>query len=153
MFGFSKHLAGIHEMANDSIPYYTPAFDLPCQVTAAVTGKRFVAISAARVSGPLLAATADGGNYRVAQCGAGGRAVGVSKYDQGTVGGKLGIHRIGVVPVTAGAAITAGQDIMSDATGQAVPWTSAASEANKRLGTAMNDAANGADCEVSLQII
>lgn len=139
-------------MANDCIPYKKPGEDVTAQVTAAVVGKRFVAISAARTSGPGLATTAEGSNYRVATCGAGGRAIGVAKYDQATVGGKVGVIRGGIVPVTAGGTVTAGQDVMSDATGQAVTWTSAASEANKRLGTAMNDATVGNDCEVALQL-
>lgn len=140
-------------MANDCIPFYTPAFDLPVQVTAAVLGKRFMKISAARTSGPGLATTADGGNYKVATCGAGQIGIGVSKYDQSVIGGKCGLHRIGIVPVVAGANLTAGQDVMSDAAGAAVPWTSAASEANKRLGTAVNDCLSGADAEIALALI
>lgn len=139
-------------MANDLIPYKRPGEDFTAQVTAAVTGKRFVVISANVTSGPGLSNTAEGGNPRVATAGAGARAIGVAKYDQPTVGGKVGVCRGGIVPITAGGTITAGQDVMSDATGQAVTWTSAASEANKRLGTAISDATSGQDCMVALML-
>jgi hypothetical protein len=139
-------------MANDAIPTLRPGADFTAQVTAAVTGKRFVKISADRSSGPGLAATAEGSNYKVAPCGAGQAAIGVAKYDQATVGGKVGVIREGVVPVTAGGTITAGAYVMSDATGQAVAWTSAASEANAKLGVAMSGATAGNDCEVALQL-
>jgi hypothetical protein len=140
-------------VANDMVPTKRPGEDITGQATAAVTGKRFVRISGARAFRfNVLATTADGNNYKVAPATAGGAAVGVAKYDQPTVGGKVGVARGGFVIVTAGAAITAGQFIMSDATGQAVPWTSAASEANAKLGYAVDDAANGADAEIAINL-
>ena len=50
-----------------------------------------------------------------------------------------------IVPVTAGAAITAGQEVQSDATGQAIPLA-----AGKPAGLAMSGAAAGADCQVKI---
>jgi hypothetical protein len=130
---------------NDAIPFKRPGEDITAQVTAAVVGKRFVAISGDRTSGPGLAATAEGSNYRVAHCGAALQAIGVSKYDQATVGGKVGVMRGGIVPVTAGSAITFGQAVESNASGQAVPFS-----AGIKLGIAMTGAAGGADAEIAL---
>lgn len=140
-------------MANDLVRTKEPGVDVTGQATAAVTGKRFLRISGARsYKFNQLAGTADGNNYKVAQATAGGAAFGVSKYDQPTVGGKVGVARGGIVTVTAGATITAGQRIMSDATGQAIPWVTAASEANKDLGYAVDDAVNGTDAEIALNL-
>ena len=130
----------------DCIPYRKPNEDIPGQCTAAVTGKRFLSVSGTRTSGPGLSNTAEGSNYRVAHTGAGLRSIGVSMWDA-PINGKIGIIRGGIVPVTAGAAITAGQEVQSDATGQAAPLTT-----GKSLGVAMADAALGADCEVSLLV-
>lgn len=138
-------------MANDCIPYKYPADDFTFQATAPVVGKTFVKISAARTSGPGLSNTAEGSVYRCATAAAGQQAIGVAKYDAPT-NGKCGAYRAGIVPVTAGATITAGQPVMANATGQAIPWVSAASEANAKLGVAMNDAANGADAEIALML-
>jgi hypothetical protein len=57
-----------------------------------------------------------------------------------------------VCTVTAGAAITAGQTVMSDATGQAIPWAQSGAypNTNVALGVAMDDCANGADAEIAL---
>lgn len=134
-------------MANDCIPYKLPGEDFTGQVTAAVTGKRFLKISGNRTSGPGLSSTAEGSNYKVATAAAGDHAIGVSKYDQATVGGKVGVIREGIVPVTAGATITAGQAVQSDATGQAIPLA-----AGVKLGVAMADAASGADAEIALML-
>lgn len=141
-------------MANDMVPTKLPGQDVTGQATAAITGKRFLRISGARTNKfNVLGTDASGDNYKVAHAQAGGPVFGVSKYDQPTVGGKVGVARGGICIVTAGAAITAGQFIMSDANGQAVPWTSAASEANFRAGYAVDDAGNTTDAEIALMII
>jgi len=108
---------------NECLPYYESS-DLTFEATAAVVGKRFVAPSGNRQSGPGLSTTSEGGNYRMAHCGAGLRAAGVSGYDtainkKGVVEGQPGK----IVPVTSGAAIAAGQEVQSDAVGKAVPVT------------------------------
>lgn len=138
-------------MANDMVPTRLPGQDLTGSATAAVTGKRFVRISGARANKfNVLGTDGSGNDYKVAPSAAGGPAIGVAKYDQPNVGGKVGVSTAGVCVVTAGGALTAGQYVMSDATGQAVPWTSAASEANQKLGIAMDDCASGADAEIML---
>jgi hypothetical protein len=87
----------------------------------------------------------------MATCGAGQIAFGVAKYDvaSGSLGGVYGTPGR-IVPVVAGGAVTAGQKVMSDAAGEAVTWTSAASEANNALGYALNTAADGELVEVKL---
>jgi hypothetical protein len=137
--------------ANECRPFYETG-DVTFQATAAVTGKRFLAPSGTRTSGPGLSATSEGSNYQMATCGAGAKPSGVSAYDvaSGSKGPCLG-QPGKIVPVTAGTGgVTAGQEVMSDATGQAVTWTSAASEANKRAGLAMATATAGADAEIKL---
>lgn len=133
-------------MANDCIPYKYPADDFTFQCTAPVVGKTFVKISAARTSGPGLSNTAEGSVYRCATAAAGDHAIGVAKYDAPT-NGKCGAYRAGIVPVTAGAAITAGNAVQSDAAGKAIPLA-----AGVKLGVAMNDALNGADAEIALML-
>ncbi|MET0994002.1 MAG: capsid cement protein [Mycobacterium sp.] len=141
-------------MANDMVRTKEPGADVTGQVTAAVIGCRFLRIAAARTNRfSALGAAGDGNNYRVAHCAAGGPCFGVSKYDQATVGGKVGVARGGIVTVLAASALTAGQKVMSDATGQAVPWASAASEANSALGYAVDDAAGGALAEIALNLM
>lgn len=137
--------------ANESIPFHETS-DFSAKATAAVTGKRFVRPSGSRESGPGLSSTSEGGNYLVAHCGAGLKACGVSTYDA-AINTKVGV--VGtpgrIVPVTAAAAIAAGAEVMSDATGQAITWTSAASEANRALGQAMTAASGaGVDAEIKL---
>lgn len=138
-------------MANDMVAVRLPGQDLTGQATAAVTGKRFVKISGSRTNKfNVLGTDASGNNHKVAPCGAGQAAIGVAKYDQPTVGGKVGVACAGILVVTAGANLTAGQLVMSDATGQAIPWVSAASEANQKLGIATDDCLSGADAEIAL---
>lgn len=139
-------------MANDMVRTREPGQDLTGQVTVAVTGKRFVRISGARVNKfNVLGTDASGNNYKVAMCSTlGQQAVGVSKYDQATVGGKVGVATAGVCTVVAGNNLTAGQIVMTDANGAAIPWVSAASEANAKLGIAMDDCLSGADAEIAL---
>jgi|SRR5215831_3212968 len=134
-------------MANEAIPYYEEGESIPAIVTAAVVGKTFVKISAARSSGPGLAATAEGSNYKVATAASGDPAIGVAKFDQPTINGKVGLLRNGIVPVTAGTALTAGVRVQSDGAGKAIVLASGVA-----LGICVNDAANGADAEIALQL-
>jgi hypothetical protein len=147
-------------MANDLIPYKRPGEDVTCYTTAAVTGKRCVQISAAKPAGEKaegvnLAATATGGGgtYRVALpsgAGANGGAAkmifGVAKYDA-AINKLVGVVREGIVPITASAAITAGQGVQVAADGTVVPVSTGV-----QIGTACDDCANAADCEVALMI-
>jgi hypothetical protein len=123
--------------ANESIPFKESGSSLTGKATAAITGG-----GAGGLSSDLANV------YQVAQCVAGDRGIGVSKWDAAN-GALVGIHTGPglIVPVTAGAAITAGQEVQSDANGQAIPLA-----AGKSLGVAMTGAANGADAEIKLLV-
>ena len=126
-------------MANDCIAFYDEGVDISCQATATVTGRRFVDVSGAKqVASEALASTSVGGNVLAAHCGAGGRAFGVSSYDCASGSKFYALRGSKVVPVESGAAVTAGAQVMSDSVGRAITWTSAASEANNKLGKALN---------------
>jgi len=142
-------------VANDLIPYKRPGEDVTGYAVAAITGKRCVQIAAAKVNkAEGLSTTGEGGAYRVALpsgAGANGGAAkmifGVAKYDQATVGKLVGIVRGGIVPITASAAITAGIGVQVAADGTVVPVSTGV-----QIGVACDDCANGADCEVALNI-
>jgi len=142
-------------VANDLIPYKRPGEDVTGYAVAAITGKRCVQIAAAKVNkAEGLSTTGEGGAYRVALpsgAGANGGAAkmifGVAKYDQATVGKLVGIVRGGIVPITASAAITAGVGVQVAADGTVVPVSTGV-----QIGVACDDCANGADCEVALNI-
>jgi hypothetical protein len=127
--------------------------DVTFKATADVLGGRFVKISGNRTGGGVETGVTDVTDnvYSMATCGAGQIAFGVAKYDvaSGSLGGVYGTPGR-IVPVVAGGAVTAGQKVMSDAAGEAVTWTSAASEANNALGYALNTAADGELVEVKL---
>lgn len=106
---------------NEAIAYFDPGDDLTGQASAPVTGKRFVVPSGAKqVASQALANDTLGGNIPVAHAGAGVKPLGVSTYDA-LAGEKVPVMRgHKVVPVEAGAAMTAGQEVQSDATGRAI---------------------------------
>lgn len=110
--------------ANECIPYHEPGQRLTGTPTTAVVGKRFVAISGNQ--------QADG-TWSIAPSAAGGRALGVASYD-GAVGAKVPVVAGAgyIVPVTAGAALTAGQEVEADATARAIPLA-----AGRALGVVM----------------
>jgi hypothetical protein len=124
-------------MANENVGVYEPGRDITGQASAAVTGKRFLAITGNRSSD---------GNIAVAHATAAGRICGVSKYDAAS-GKKVGIVRGNsrVTFVTAGGALTAFQEVEVGANGTAV-----AKAAGVAVGYAITAAANGADAEISL---
>lgn len=126
-------------MANECIPFYRGGDDLPCKAGVALTGKKFVAPSAAMDP-------AAGTNLTVALPAAGGRVLGVAAR---TTPANAMVHVIAgrgqVVPVTAGAAITFNQEVQVDATGAAIPLA-----AGVAVGVALAAAASGADCPVRL---
>lgn len=125
--------------------------DLTCTTTAAVVGKRFVAISADLASALDITSTAlpttwDSGNFRVAQCGAGVKAIGVAAYDQAS-GATVPVKAGGkIVPVTSGAAITAGAEVESNAAGKAITLAT-----GKACGQAYSTVA-GADLDVYVRL-
>lgn len=122
---------------NECIPFKEPGGDVTAQASAGVTGKRFLAIT-----GNLQA----DGSITVAHAGAGVRVVGVSKYDAAS-GAKVGVIRGSkmVVPVTAGANISAGAEVESDAQGRAIPLAS-----GKAAGYVETAATSGQDARVCL---
>lgn len=127
-------------MANENVGVYEPGVDLTCHASAAITGKRFVAISGNRQ-------TADnGGNITVGVPAAGAKVFGVSKYDAAS-GGKVGVMRGNsrVTYVTCAANLTAGQEVETDNAGRAIVKASGVA-----VGFAVTAATSGADAEISL---
>lgn len=112
---------------NAILPLYDDGDHLTCAVTAAVVGAHFVAPSGDLQSSPILntsTVAVDGGNIQVATCGAGARALGVAAYDGPTAADKIHVYSGPglVVPVIAGATVTAGEQVMSDSTGRAITF-------------------------------
>lgn len=149
----------------DIIPYYEPAERLTGEATAAITAGRFLIVSGDLLSGPDIPATAqigasdpvDGGNIQVAHAAANGPAIGVSLADAAD-GDKVMILCVGVVPMTADGAISAGDEIMVGSTGKpktyAAPTLSGNSEALPevvKVGIALNDAISGGTAMIKLQ--
>jgi len=123
-------------IVNECIPHYEPGKRITGHAASAVTGKRFVKVAGARLPGQ---------NIQIAPCGAGEPACGVASMD-GAEDAKVTFYgSTFTVPVKAGASITAGQEVESDSTGQAIPL-----DTGKALGLAMNDADSGADAEIKL---
>lgn len=133
-------------MANECFPLFESS-DVTAQTTAAVTGKRFVDISADITSGPGLSSTSEGSNLKVAHATAAAKAFGVAEYDAAS-GAKVGV--IGtpgrIVPVTSGAAITAGAEVEVGTAGKAITLAS-----GKSCGKAVTTA-SGADVDVYVKL-
>ncbi|UKO91059.1 DUF2190 family protein [Gordonia amicalis] len=122
-------------MTNESKPLFRPAAAITARATTAVTGSRLVAPSG----------TYDG-NFPVTHCGDGASPLGVASAD--IPSGQLGtLLREGVVPVTAGAAVTAGQSLQSDAQGRVVPRTT-----GRTVGLAVANGTTGLPTYVALSI-
>lgn len=123
-------------MANENIDVYNPGTDLTGRATAAVTGKRFLAITGNRSNG----------NIAVAHATAAGRVCGVSKYDAPS-GAVVGVARgkDRVTYVTAAGAIAAFAEVEVGAAGQAVTKTSGVA-----VGYAVTAATSGSDAQISL---
>lgn len=133
-------------MANECFPLFESS-DVTAQTTAAVTGKRFVDISADITSGPGLSSTSEGSNLKVAHATAAAKAFGVAEYDAAS-GAKVGV--IGtpgrIVPVTSGAAITAGAQVEVGTAGKAITLASGIA-----CGKAVTTA-SGADVDVYVKL-
>lgn len=126
---------------NPAVPFWDEGNTITCHATAAVTGKRFVSSSGARVEGNPAVAHAAGA---VAV-----KPVGVSAYDA-AIGGKLSVYSAPglVMPVTAAVALVAGQPVYSAVDGRA---TNVAPVAGALIaGYALDDAAIGADAVIKL---
>lgn len=119
-------------MANECIPLYEPGRAVTCQANAAITGKRFVRVAAAKQAGSTLTASgADqtgGGNVIVDQTFVSGQAVpafGVADRDAAS-GSKVGAIKGGTVPMECSAAITAGTRVMPAVDGRAAVYAAGA---------------------------
>jgi len=106
-----------------------------------ITGKRLVTIDGSRTSGPGLSDTSEGGIYQVEQIAfIGAWALGVAKHDalDGELVGVIASPGI-VVPVTAGAAISAGAEVCSDALGRVIPIEDTLVAAARSVGVVANN--------------
>jgi len=136
-------------MANDCIPLFEEGDRIPCVVATgqSVVGKTFVQFDS--FVGPAISDSPLGAeNIRCRTAAAAGASgtLGVAAWDAaaGTPVTVIGGARF-IVPVTAGAAITAGQQLDNDAAGKVIPHASGVV-----VGQAMTAAASGADCYVRL---
>ncbi|MFA7510520.1 MAG: DUF2190 family protein [Mycolicibacterium vanbaalenii] len=114
---------------------YSPGGDITAEATAAITARRFVAISGDRASG---------GNLSVAHATAAGRVFGVAGTDA-ALGDLLTVVRDGVVKVTAGGSIAAFAEVEVGTAGRAVTKTSGVA-----VGYALTAATNDTDAEIAL---
>jgi uncharacterized protein DUF2190 len=137
--------------AKACIPLFKDGKDISGHTTAAVVGKTFADISGNIQSGPEITSvslpeTYDGGNFEVAGCEAKKRAIGVFAYDAAS-GVTVPIMRGSglILPVVAGGAITAGEEVEVGAESKAVKIGSGVA-----VGKAYTTAASGKDCYVSL---
>lgn len=130
-------------MANECIPYYADAHQITFVAgTGGVGGKRFVTNS-----GPLAQGLGTAGGVATGViAGAGASVAGVGAQDA-AAGLAVGVFTAGTVPVTVGAtAVVGGTKVMSDANGNAVPWTTG----NQVAGTCLGDTASGADAPIKI---
>lgn len=135
--------------ANEAITFYEPGSDITCFAGAAVVGKRFVIITATKRGGlpGALDTTASGGNIVIGPAVANGRIFGVARYDAAINTLVPVIKAPGIiVPVTAEATLTFGQEV---AVGAAAGAKVAAST-QMAVGFVIADCANGADAQVCL---
>lgn len=125
---------------NPCVPFWDEGNTFTAHASAAITGKRFVSISGARVDGNPRVNHAVGSATR--------RAVGVSGYDAAS-GAKVTVYAAPglVVPVTVAEAITAGDLLYSDANGKAVKTQPTNAPA---LAVALDDAADATDVPAKL---
>lgn len=122
---------------NDCIPFFRPGADLTGTPTAAVVGKRFVALSGNKQTD---------GTYSIAPAAAGGRVLGVAAWD-GAIGSKVSVISGSgfIVPVTADGAIAAGAEVEVGTAGKA-----ATKGTGVAVGVCMTAVADGADAEIQL---
>lgn len=122
---------------NPAVPFWDNADTVTAHATAAVTGKRFVTISGARVDGKPAVAHAAGT--------AATKALGVSAFDA-AINTDVTVYKgKQVMPVTAAVALTAGQAVYSAADGRATNVATGVV-----CGYAVDDAAAGADAPIAL---
>lgn len=131
-----------------AIPFYEDGDELTGFCTAAVVAKQFVKISGPRQAGGPAGGVTDataGGNVSVAPAAAGDKVFGVATFDA-ALNTLVSIMRYNrVMPVVAGAAINAGQEVESDANGNAIPLA-----AGRAAGLCLDNVAAGADAQIAL---
>lgn len=125
---------------NPAVPFWDEGNTFTARASAAITGKRFVSISGARVDDLPRVNHAVGSATR--------RAVGVSGYNAAN-GANVTVYAAPglIMPVTTSEAVTAGDLLYSAADGTAVKTAPANAPA---VAVAMDDAANGADVPAKL---
>lgn len=131
---------------NECIPLYEPGKRITVVADGAISGRRGVKVNASKGMG------FPGANLHVIQDATlGERPDGIALWDLALneVGAMI---RDGVVPIDAGASVTAGQQVMLDATGRVITWVFAASNANFVVGKAWTDATVGNPCYVALSL-
>lgn len=119
---------------NPSRHTYSPGQDIPCVASTTIVGARFV----------LIGTNGTKPNPNIKPCTAAAKPFGVARYDT-AVGAVVDVMKAGVVLVKAGANLTAGQEVESDGTGQAIVLA-----AGKAAGRVVYDAASGALAEIDL---
>lgn len=132
-------------MANDCIPLYEDADRLTGHATEPIVGSRFVAPTAPPLSGPGIPATAqigasdpvDGANISVGHV-PGAKPLGVSTWDC-PEGKKVGVICEGVVPITAGENLKAGDMVGAGELGKAVKLATEGSDALLETGVTANN--------------
>lgn len=80
------------------------------------------------------------------QCGTGEKAIGVSMHEVDAAGKSLGTMVTGIALVEAGATVTAGQEIESDADGKGIPLST-----GKSNGVAANSCSSGQDIRLAIR--
>jgi hypothetical protein len=131
-------------MANECIPYFHDyLMDTMVCGTGGLGGKRFVTNAGALAIG----LGTDGGVPGAIIPGtAGVSTVGVAAQDT-AAGLACGVYIRGTVPVIVGAtAVVGGTKVMTDGTGNAIPWTTG----NQVAGTAVADTATGLDAMIKI---
>jgi len=120
-------------VANECIPLYRPGADITCIAGGAITGKTFVKVSVGLNPGNP-SSNVDSTLATVVTNTAATRAFGVAVADAASGARVAVITGPGhVVPVTCGAAVAAGAEVESNATGQAITLA-----AGKVLGYAVS---------------
>lgn len=140
--------------ANECIPFYEGPYTqvLTFHTAVAITGKRFVGPTTTYQSGPGLAADPlaanDGGNLIIpAAPAAGGEVAGVAAWDVPANGKVPVIRGAGThVPVSSGAAVSAGAELQVDTAGRVVPFAT-----GRKVGKA-HSTVGGADLDVIVEL-
>lgn len=120
--------------SNPIFEYFTDSSKITCKASGAITGKTLVKLAAGGADQcPVVAAAA-----------AGDTAYGVAGWDVKD-GEKVTVYRRGVLSVTAGAALKAGESVEVGAGGKAVKVTT-----GRPVGQVHADAANNTDAAVAV---